>query len=119
MAWINAHQACRAVVVGGGYIGLEMAEQLHRRGLSVALAEVVHLHPGSHAGYYPGATPLTLKLLYAPGSGKLLGAQVVGAEGVDKRLDVLATGLQAGMTVHDLADLELAYAPPFSSAKIR
>ncbi len=298
MAWINAHQACRAVVVGGGYIGLEMAEQLHRRGLSVALAEalpqvmapldpemaawlhqelrrhqvalylndgvaafetpaageraaasvvvlrsgarlpadlvilglgvrpeidlardagleigehggirvdehlqtsdphiwavgdaievrdavtgawsliplagpanrqgriaadnicgrssryqgtwgtailrlfdctaactgasektlrragipfeVVHLHPGSHAGYYPGATPLTLKLLYAPGSGKLLGAQVVGAEGVDKRLDVLATGLQAGMTVHDLADLELAYAPPFSSAK--
>jgi NADPH-dependent 2,4-dienoyl-CoA reductase/sulfur reductase-like enzyme/rhodanese-related sulfurtransferase len=79
--------------------------------------EVVHLHPGSHAGYYPGATPLALKLLYTPGSGKLLGAQIIGVDGVDKRLDVLATALQAGMTVHDLAELELAYAPPFSSAK--
>jgi NADPH-dependent 2,4-dienoyl-CoA reductase/sulfur reductase-like enzyme/rhodanese-related sulfurtransferase len=79
--------------------------------------EVVHLHPGSHAGYYPGAKPLALKLLYAPGTGTLLGAQVVGSDGVDKRLDVLATALQAGMTVHDLAELELAYAPPFSSAK--
>jgi rhodanese-related sulfurtransferase len=79
--------------------------------------EVVHLHPGSHAGYYPGAKPLALKLLYAPGTGTLLGAQVVGSDGVDKRLDVLATALQARMTVHDLAELELAYAPPFSSAK--
>jgi NADPH-dependent 2,4-dienoyl-CoA reductase/sulfur reductase-like enzyme/rhodanese-related sulfurtransferase len=79
--------------------------------------EVVHLHPGSHAGYYPGAKPLALKLLYAPGTGKLLGAQVVGSDGVDKRLDVLATALQAGMTVHELAEIELAYAPPFSSAK--
>ncbi|HSF29650.1 MAG TPA: FAD-dependent oxidoreductase [Candidatus Tectomicrobia bacterium] len=79
--------------------------------------EVVHLHPGSHAGYYPGAEPLALKLLYAPGTGKLLGAQIIGSDGVDKRLDVLATALQAGMTVHEVAELELAYAPPFSSAK--
>ena len=79
--------------------------------------EVIHLHPGSHAGYYPGASAIALKLLFAPDTGKLLGAQAVGREGVDKRIDVLATALQAGMTVHDLAELELAYAPPFSAAK--
>ena len=77
----------------------------------------VHLHPGSHAGYYPGAAPIAIKLLFDPGTGKLLGAQAVGTDGVDKRIDVLATALKAGMTVHDLAELELAYAPPFGSAK--
>ncbi len=79
--------------------------------------EVIHLHPGSHAGYYPGASSIALKIMFAPDTGKLLGAQAVGSEGVDKRIDVLATALQAGMTVHDLAELELAYAPPFSAAK--
>jgi NADPH-dependent 2,4-dienoyl-CoA reductase/sulfur reductase-like enzyme/rhodanese-related sulfurtransferase len=79
--------------------------------------DAVHLHPGSHAGYYPGAAPITLKLLFAPRTGKLLGAQAVGSDGVDKRIDVLATALKGGMTVHDLAELELAYAPPFGSAK--
>jgi NADPH-dependent 2,4-dienoyl-CoA reductase/sulfur reductase-like enzyme/rhodanese-related sulfurtransferase len=76
----------------------------------------VHLHPGHHAGYYPGARPLHLKLLFAP-DGRILGAQATGSEGVDKRIDVIATAIRAGMTVHDLADLELAYAPPFGSAK--
>jgi rhodanese-related sulfurtransferase len=79
--------------------------------------QVVHLHPGSHAGYYPGAQPIALKLLFAPPTGKLLGAQAVGRRGVDKRIDVLATALKAGMTVHDLAELELAYSPPYGSAK--
>jgi NADPH-dependent 2,4-dienoyl-CoA reductase/sulfur reductase-like enzyme/rhodanese-related sulfurtransferase len=79
--------------------------------------EVVHVHPNSHAGYYPGATSLALKLLFAPGDGRLLGAQAVGADGVDKRIDVLATALHGQMTVHDLAELELAYAPPFGAAK--
>jgi rhodanese-related sulfurtransferase len=79
--------------------------------------QALHLHPGSHAGYYPGATPIALKILFASETGKLLGAQAVGQDGVDKRIDVLATALQAGMTVHDLAELELAYAPPFGSAK--
>ncbi len=77
----------------------------------------LHLHPNSHAGYYPGAEPIAIKLLFAPGTGKLLGAQAVGHEGVDKRLDVFATALKGGMTVHDLAELELAYAPPYGSAK--
>jgi len=79
--------------------------------------EVLHLHPASHAGYYPGAEPIAMKLLFAPDTGKLLGAQAVGRDGVDKRLDVFATALKAGMNMNDLAELELAYAPPFGSAK--
>jgi NADPH-dependent 2,4-dienoyl-CoA reductase/sulfur reductase-like enzyme/rhodanese-related sulfurtransferase len=79
--------------------------------------QAIHLHPGSHAGYYPGAEPIALKVLFAPDTGKLLGAQAVGRDGVDKRIDVLATALKAGMSVHDLAELELAYAPPYGSAK--
>ncbi len=79
--------------------------------------QAIHLHTGSHAGYYPGAEPIALKVLFAPDSGKLFGAQAIGMDGVDKRIDVLATALKAGMTVHDLAELELAYAPPYGSAK--
>lgn len=79
--------------------------------------QAIHLHPNSHAGYYPGSESIALKVLFAAGTGKLLGAQAVGRAGVDKRIDVLATALQAGMTVHDLAELELAYAPPYGSAK--
>lgn len=77
----------------------------------------IHLHPGHHAGYYPGAMPLHLKLIFSPEDGKVLGAQATGREGVDKRIDVIATAIRAGMTVYDLAELELAYAPPFGSAK--
>ena len=77
---------------------------------------VVHTHPGHHAGYFPGAEQVHLTLAFAP-DGRLLGAQAVGREGVDKRIDVLATALAAGMTVDDVAELELAYAPPYGSAK--
>ncbi|MBX3728745.1 MAG: FAD-dependent oxidoreductase [Candidatus Sumerlaeia bacterium] len=77
----------------------------------------IHLHPGSHAGYYPGAHPIAMKILFDPATGLLLGAQAVGRDGVDKRIDVLATALAANMTVDDLAELELAYAPPIGSAK--
>jgi len=79
--------------------------------------QALHLHPSSHAGYYPGAEPIAMKILFAPDTGKLLGAQAVGQDGVNKRIDVLATALKGGMTVNDLAELELAYAPPFGSAK--
>src|SRR5690606_9964837 len=75
------------------------------------------VHPGHHAGYYPGAEQLTLKVLFHPETGKLLGAQAVGGQGVDKRIDVLAVAIQAGMTVFDLEEMELAYAPQFGSAK--
>ena len=73
-------------------------------------------HSNSNAGYYPGAIPMTIKALF-DNDGKVLGAQIVGYNGVDKRIDVLATALRADMTVYDLKELELAYAPPFSSAK--
>ena len=78
---------------------------------------VSYTHSGSHAGYYPGATRTSIKLLFSPGTGKVLGAQIVGKKGVDKRIDVLATTIRAEMTVYDLQELELAYAPPYSSAK--
>jgi NADPH-dependent 2,4-dienoyl-CoA reductase/sulfur reductase-like enzyme/rhodanese-related sulfurtransferase len=77
----------------------------------------ITIHPYDHATYYPGAQALTLKLLFDPGDGHLLGAQAVGANGVDKRIDVLAVALRAGLTVYDLEQLELCYAPPFGSAK--
>lgn len=77
----------------------------------------VYLHPSGHASYYPGTAPMHLKVLFRPDDGRLLGAQVVGYDGVDKRIDVLATALQAGLTVFDLEHLELAYAPPYGSAK--
>ncbi|MCG3130878.1 MAG: Coenzyme A disulfide reductase [Phycisphaerae bacterium] len=77
----------------------------------------VYVHPAHHAGYYPGAEPMTLKIVFEPESGRLLGAQAVGGAGVDKRIDVLAVAIQAGMTVFDLEEMELAYAPQFGSAK--
>lgn len=74
-------------------------------------------HSGSHAGYYPGAKPLSVKILYSPVTGKLLGGQVVGYGGVDKRIDTIATIIGLGGSIHDLTEIEHAYAPPFSSAK--
>jgi CoA-disulfide reductase len=74
-------------------------------------------HSVSHAGYYPGSTLISIKLLFSPVDGKILGAQAVGYDGVEKRIDVLATAIRAGMTVYDLEKLELSYAPPYSSAK--
>ncbi len=78
---------------------------------------IVHVHPASHAGYYPGSHRIDIKVLFDPESGKLLGAQAVGRDGADKRIDVIATAIYAGLTVRDLMNLELAYAPQFGSAK--
>jgi len=74
-------------------------------------------HPSSHAGYYPGAIPMTMKILFSPENGRLLGAQIVGYDGVDKRIEMLAQVIQRKGSVYDLAELEQAYAPPYSSAK--
>lgn len=78
--------------------------------------KAIYVHPVSHASYYPGATPMSLKLIFND-EGKILGAQGIGFDGVDKRIDVIATTMRLGGTVQDLAELELCYAPPFSSAK--
>lgn len=77
----------------------------------------IHIHPGSHAGYYPGSKQVHLKLIFDPSDGKIFGAQAVGEDGVEKRIDVIATAMQGGLTVDDLAELELCYAPPVGSAK--
>ncbi|MDK2805828.1 CoA-disulfide reductase [Thermoanaerobacterium thermosaccharolyticum] len=79
--------------------------------------EKVIIHPNSHASYYPDALPMTIKLIFKKDDGKILGAQIVGFDGVDKRIDVIATAIRANMTVYDLEELELSYAPPYSSAK--
>lgn len=89
-------------------------KQLRERNLPF---ECVHVHPGSHAGYYPGSKPINLKVLFDPVEGKIFGAQAIGEDGVDKRIDVISTAMQAGMAVTDLAELELCYAPPVGSAK--
>lgn len=77
----------------------------------------VYTHQNGHAAYYPGTAPLFVKVLFEPGEGRLLGAQVLGWDGVDKRIDVIAVALRAGMTVFDLEHLELGYAPPYGAAK--
>jgi len=77
----------------------------------------LYIHPVSHASYYPGAARMSIKLLFSPKKGVILGMQAVGEDGIDKRLDVVATAIRNDLTVHDLEDLELSYAPPFGSAK--
>jgi NADPH-dependent 2,4-dienoyl-CoA reductase/sulfur reductase-like enzyme/rhodanese-related sulfurtransferase len=79
--------------------------------------EKIYLYPNSHAGYYPGAKPIAMKILFRKSDGRLLGAQALGEDGVDKRISVLAAMLQMGATVYDLEEAELCYAPPFGSAK--
>jgi NADPH-dependent 2,4-dienoyl-CoA reductase/sulfur reductase-like enzyme/rhodanese-related sulfurtransferase len=109
--------------IGTGIIGAYgMAAAL--TGITEGLAKrmniehtVIHLHPGSHAGYYPGAERVSLKILFDPKTGKLLGAQAIGMDGIDKRMDVIATAIYAGLGIDDLMNLELAYAPAFGSAK--
>ncbi|EXJ23144.1 CoA-disulfide reductase [Alkalibacterium sp. AK22] len=88
--------------------------QVTMAGLPVAS---VHTLGKDHAGYYPGATDITLKLVFDPTSGKIYGAQAVGIKGVDKRIDIIATAIKGGLTVYDLPELEFTYAPPFGSAK--
>ena len=103
----------RVFEMAGGSTGLNES-QLQAAGLTY---QVLHLSGKSHAGYFPGAETIWLKLLFQPQTGELFGAQAVGPDGVDKRIDVLATAIKAGLTVDDLPELELSYAPPFGSAK--
>lgn len=99
-------------MVAGGTGATE--KQLKAAGIPYLRA---HVHPSGHAGYYPGTAQMDVKCLYSPDDGRILGAQITGFDGVDKRLDVFATAIRLGATVYDLEKLELAYAPPFGSAK--
>lgn len=138
-AFISENSAKRAAVVGGGFIGLEMAENLRHIGLEVTIVEAatganektlnkkglekdkdytsVIISQNSHAGYYPDAQPMIIKLIFSIDGEKIYGAQIVGKDGVDKRIDTLGTAIRFGASVSDLSDMELAYAPPYSSAK--
>lgn len=93
------------------------ASEKRLRAAGIADFQAVYLHPGSHAGYYPGARPIHMKLLFSARDGRVLGAQAVGYEGVDKRIDVVAMAIQMRATVADLAEAELCYAPQFGAAK--
>jgi NADPH-dependent 2,4-dienoyl-CoA reductase/sulfur reductase-like enzyme/rhodanese-related sulfurtransferase len=97
-----------AAMTGGSEKALKRSKRSYRK---------VYIHPANHAGYYPGAEGMSLKLLFHPQSGRILGAQAVGGAGVDKRIDVIAVAIQARMTVFDLEEMELCYAPQFGSAK--
>jgi len=110
-------QATAVVGVLGLTVASTGASEKGLRRAGVANFQTVYLHPGHHAGYYPGARPIHLKLLFSTPEGRILGAQAVGHEGVEKRVDVLAMAMQFGGTVHDLAEAELCYAPQFGAAK--
>jgi hypothetical protein len=172
--WIKAKGATTAIVIGGGFIGLEMAENLTRLGITVSVIDrdvqimppmdsemttplvqelelcsvqgtavcgvfdltvaltgasekalqttetdygVVYAHPNEHVGYFPGATPIFINLLYDKSNGQVLGAQAVGKSGVERRIDVIAMAIQIKATVFDLEEAELCYAPQYGAAK--
>ena len=104
---------CKVFDLTVGMTGMN-EKALKRSGMAY---EKIYVHPASHATYYPGASPISLKLLFDPSDGRILGAQAVGQAGVDKRIDILAVAIRAGMTVEDLEHLEFCYAPPYGSAK--
>lgn len=97
-------------------VGMTGATEKFCRAEGIACSSVI-VHPNDHAGYYPGATLLTIKLLFSPETRRVLGAQAIGSGGVDKRIDIIATALLGKMTVDDLTEIEHAYAPPYSAAK--
>jgi len=115
---VSAHPALATAIIGAFGLAAGITGLSERSAKKAGIAyDMVHLHPGSHAGYYPGAKRVSLKVLFDPATGKLLGAQATGEDGIDKRIDVIATAIHGGLNIDDLMDLELAYAPQFGSAK--
>jgi rhodanese-related sulfurtransferase len=116
----SAFRGVQATAVVGVFdltVACTGASEKGLRRAGVASFARIWLHPGHHAGYYPGAKAIHLKLLFTVPDGRVLGAQAVGLEGVEKRIDVIAAAIQLGATVHDLAEAELCYAPQFGAAK--
>ncbi len=115
---VQATAVCRVFNMTVAATGVS-EKVLQRSGISGQLNqyEKIYLHPGHHVGYYPGARPMTIKLIFSSRDGTVLGAQAVGEEGVDKRIDVIAMAIQRGSTVYDLEQAELCYAPQFGAAK--
>ena len=115
---VKARGAVGTVILGAFGFAVGITGLSERAAVKAGIKhQMIHIHPNSHAGYYPGAKRLSMKVLFDPESGQILGAQANGEDGVDKRIDVIATAMHGGLTVEDLMDLELAYAPQFGSAK--
>ena len=115
---VKAHAATGTVILGAFGHAVGITGLSERAATKAGIAhKIIHIHPNNHAGYYPGSKRLSMKVLFDPESGKLLGAQANGEDGVDKRIDVIATAMHGGLKIDDLMDLELAYAPQFGSAK--
>lgn len=114
----KTHDALGTAIIGAFGMVVAKTGLSEREAVAAGIAhQVIHVHPNNHAGYYPGATRLSLKVLFDPQTGKIIGAQGVGEDGVDKRIDVLATAIYSELKIDDLMDLELSYAPQFGSAK--
>ncbi|MDM8000993.1 MAG: FAD-dependent oxidoreductase [Dehalococcoidia bacterium] len=115
---VQGTAVCRAFDITIAATGAS-EKTLQRRGIGgqPAQYEKIYLHPGHHANYYPGARPITMKLIFSTRDGRILGAQAIGEEGVEKRIDVIAMAIQKGSTVFDLEEAELCYAPQFGAAK--
>jgi NADPH-dependent 2,4-dienoyl-CoA reductase/sulfur reductase-like enzyme/rhodanese-related sulfurtransferase len=115
---VKAHAATGTVILGAFGFAVGITGLSERAATKAGIKhQVIHIHPNNHAGYYPGSKRLSMKVLFDPATGKILGAQANGEDGVDKRIDVIATAMHGGLTIDDLMDLELAYAPQFGSAK--
>jgi NADPH-dependent 2,4-dienoyl-CoA reductase/sulfur reductase-like enzyme/rhodanese-related sulfurtransferase len=115
---VSSHNSIGTIIIGAFGLAAGMTGLSERAAIRAGIPfKTIHLHPSSHAGYYPGAKRLSLKVLFHAETGAILGAQAIGEDGVDKRIDVLATAIFAGLKIDDLMDLELAYAPQFGSAK--
>ena len=115
---VHSHDALGTAIIGAFGFSAALTGLTEKDALRAGIPHrVIHTHPNNHAGYYPGATRVSMKVLFDPKSGVLLGAQATGVDGVDKRIDVMSTAIRARMTIDELMDLELAYAPQFGSAK--
>lgn len=115
---VHTHNATGTVILGAFGFAVGITGLSERAAKKAGIThEIIHIHPNNHAGYYPGSKRLSVKVLFDPTTGKILGAQANGQDGVDKRIDVIATAMHGGLTIDDLMDLELAYAPQFGSAK--
>jgi len=115
---VKAHAATGTVILGAFGHAVGITGLSERAATKAGIKhQVIHVHPNNHAGYYPGSKRLSMKVLFDPETGKILGAQANGEDGVDKRIDVIATAMHGNLHIDDLMDLELAYAPQFGSAK--
>ena len=115
---VRAHAAVGTVILGAFGFAVGITGLSERAAIKAGIKhQVIHIHPNSHAGYYPGAHRVSMKVLFDPETGQILGAQANGEDGVDKRIDVIATAMHGNLNIDDLMDLELAYAPQFGSAK--